>query len=165
MDRSTIDAELGTPHARQLLNTATLARLAYIGSDGGPRVIPIGFLWTGDAIVVSTADTSPKVQALTERPAVALSIDGGDTPSGAHAVSIRGDASVEIVDGITEEYLTSARKSMSGDELAQFEKSCRDLYDRMARITITPNWARFYDYGTGRVPKFLQDLIARSQAG
>lgn len=163
MDRSTIDAELGTPDAQQLLSTATLARLAYIGSDGGPRVVPVGFLWTRDTIVVSTADTSPKVKALMERPAVALSIDGGDTPAGAHAVSIRGHASVDIVEGITEEYLTSARKAMSGDELAQFEQACRDLYDRMARITITPDWARFYDYGTGRVPKFLQDLIASSQ--
>lgn len=163
MDRSIIDAELGTPDAQQLLTTATLARLAYIGSDGGPRVVPIGFLWTDGTVVVSTADTSPKVRALIERPEVALSIDGGDTPAGANAVSIRGRATVDIVDGITDEYLTSARKSMSGEELTQFEQSCRDLYDRMARITITPHWARFYDYGTGRVPKFLQDLIHRSQ--
>ena len=30
----------------EILRTATLARLAYDGVDGTPRVIPIGFLWT-----------------------------------------------------------------------------------------------------------------------
>jgi hypothetical protein len=28
----------------------------------------------------------------------------------------------------------------------------RSMYRQMARIAITPNWARFYDFGAGRVP-------------
>ena len=40
------------------------------------RVIPIGFWWTGDRIVVCTSDTAPKVRALAARPPVALTIDG-----------------------------------------------------------------------------------------
>ena len=44
-----------------------MARLAYIGKDGTPRVIPIGFFWTGDQVVISTATTSPKVTALSAR--------------------------------------------------------------------------------------------------
>jgi hypothetical protein len=31
-------------------------------------------------------------------------------------------------------------------------------YKQMARISITPNWARFYDFGAGRVPDFLTRL-------
>jgi hypothetical protein len=36
------------------------------------------------------------------------------------------------------------------------------MYDRMARIAITPRWARFYDFGAGRLPHFLQVLAERS---
>jgi hypothetical protein len=34
----------------------------------------------------------------------------------------------------------------------------------MARIAITPTWARFYDFGTGRVPRYLQELAGRSRS-
>ena len=43
------------PGARTLLDSATLLRLAYNGSDGFPRAIPIGFHWNGSRIVVCTA--------------------------------------------------------------------------------------------------------------
>jgi hypothetical protein len=29
----------------------------------------------------------------------------------------------------------------------------------MVRISIEPLWARFYDFGTGRLPTFLADLL------
>ena len=54
--------ELGHPEAQKLLS-GSMARLAYTGPDGFPRVIPTGFCWTGDRIVVSTATTSPKGNA------------------------------------------------------------------------------------------------------
>jgi hypothetical protein len=38
------------------------------------------------------------------------------------------------------------------------------MYERMARIAITPTWARFYDFGAGRVPRFLQELAERSRS-
>ena len=34
----------------------------------------------------------------------------------------------------------------------------RSLYTQMSRIAITPQWARFYDFGTGRIPGFLLKL-------
>jgi len=67
----------------EILRTATLARLAYDGVDGTPRVIPIGFLWTGQAVVVATHPTAPKFAALRARPRVALTID---TPSPARSL-------------------------------------------------------------------------------
>src|SRR5207244_9086871 len=59
-----------------------------------------GFFWTGDQVVITTATTSRKVTALAARPDVALAIDAGDIPDQARALSIRGQASVEIVDGV-----------------------------------------------------------------
>jgi nitroimidazol reductase NimA-like FMN-containing flavoprotein (pyridoxamine 5'-phosphate oxidase superfamily) len=47
MDPREITEELEHPGARNLLASATLLRLAYNGSDGFPRVIPIGFYWNG----------------------------------------------------------------------------------------------------------------------
>jgi len=150
-------ADLRHPDAEQLLRSPDPARLAYNGRDGFPRVIPIGFLWTGTAIVVCTAPTAPKVKALAERPNVALTIDEIGPP--ARALLVRGTAGIEIVDGVASEYLAAAAKSTSGDDLAAFEAAVRATYKQMARITITPTWARYYDFGAGRFPTFLRRLI------
>jgi len=161
MKRQEITDELSIAGARELLDS-TFAHLAYTGPDGTPRVVPVGFFWTGAEAVISTAATAPKVAALSARPDVALSIDGGGTPGTARALSIRGRATVEIVDGVVPEYLEAARKSMGAAAAAEFEKNVRAMYDRMARIAITPRWVRFYDFGAGRLPRFLQDLAERS---
>ena len=142
----------------EILRTATLARLAYDGVDGTPRVIPIGFLWTGQAVVVATHPTAPKFAALRARPRVALTID---TPSPARSLLLRGEAEIEVVDGPVPEYLEAAAKSMEGEELAAFEEACRETYDRMARISIVPDWARYFDFGAGRFPGFLHELTSK----
>ena len=72
MDAAELKAELDA--GEEILRTATLARLAYDGIDGTPRVIPIGFLWTGEAVVVATHPTAPKFAALRARPRVALTL-------------------------------------------------------------------------------------------
>jgi hypothetical protein len=149
--------DLRHPDAAQLLHTPDPARLAYNGTDGFPRVIPIGFLWNGAAIVVCTAVTAPKVKALRERPNVALTIDTIGPP--AKALLVRGIADVDIIDGVAQEYLAAAAKSTHGDALAAFEAQVRATYKQMARITIVPTWARFYDFGAGRFPTYLRRLI------
>ena len=163
MEQHEIDAELNTPGAREMLAATSAAHLAYLGSDATPRVIPVGFWWTGAQFVISTATTSPKVAALSARPDVALAIDIGDSPGGALALSVRGRADVDIVAGVVEEYLMAARKSMDAEAAAAFEESCRKMYARMARIAITPSWVRFYDFGAGRMPRFLKDLADQAQ--
>src|SRR4051812_29748877 len=156
MEREEIDRELAA--AQVLLASSSAAHLAYNAVDGSPRVVVVGFYWTGDEFVISTAATAPKVAALAARPEVALAIDAGDTPGGARSLSVRGRASVEIVDGVVEEYLAAARKSMDAEAAAEFEQQCRKMYDQMARIAITPRWVRYYDFGAGRMPRFLQEL-------
>ena len=164
MKRQEMADELSTTGAQELLQSGSAAHLAYVGKDGTPRVIPVGFLWTGDQIVICTATTSPKVAALVDRPDVALTIDAGDTPDQARALSMRGRASVEIVDGVVAEYLTAARKTMDADAAAEFEQQVREMYDQMARIAITPDWVRYYDFGASRMPRFLQELAARDRS-
>ena len=159
MEQQDIASELGEVGAQALLESTAAAHLAYTGTDGTPRVVPVGFWWTGEQFVVSTAATAPKVTALSARPQVALAIDGGDTPGDARALSIRGRADIDLVDGVVPEYLAAARKSMDAESAAAFEENCRKTYDRMARIAITPHWVRFYDFDAGRVPRFLGELL------
>jgi hypothetical protein len=161
MERRDIEAELSTTGARELLASTWAAHLAYVGRDGTPRVIPIGYFWTGEQFVMATATVSPKVRALSDRPDVSLTIDAGDTPMQARSLSVRGRASVEIVDGVVPEYLAAARKTLDADAAAEFEQEVRGMYDQMARIAITPHWVRYYDFGAGRLPRFLQDLADR----
>jgi hypothetical protein len=164
MESHVIAAELSAPGAQELLAATSSAHLAYNAADGRPRVVLVGFFWTGGEFVISTAATAPKVAALRARPDVAMSIDTGDTPEQARALSVRGRASVEIVDGVVPEYLAAARKSMGDEAAAEFEKNCREMYDQMARIAIAPDWVRFYDFGAGRMPKFLMDLAERNRS-
>lgn len=157
MPGTTAIADLQEPGALELLHSPDPARLAYTGPDGYPRVIPIGFLWNGSSVVICTAATAPKVSALAKQPHVALTIDTMGPP--ARELLLRGTATIEIVDGVAPEYLAAAAKSTQGDELAAFEAAVRGLYKEMARISITPTWARFYDFGAGRLPTFLRRLM------
>ena len=164
MHRHELDRELGQPAASDLLASAQLARLAYNGLDGSPWVIPIGFHWDGEQIVICTATTAPKVRAISSRPQVAVTIDAGSTPSEAKSLQVRGTATVEIVDGIPDEYLAGSRKSSDAEQAETFERAVRSMYPQMARISIQPQWARFYDFGAGRIPSFLSTLASEADA-
>lgn len=149
---------LDDPGARELLRSDQPLRLAYCGRDGLPRVIPVGFLWKEERLVVCTASTAPKVAALNERPNVAVTIDVGNTSATAKQLLIRGTAAVEIVDGVAPEYIEASAKTLSGADLEEFELQVRGVFEQQARISINPEWARFYDFGAGRLPPFLRRL-------
>ncbi len=151
-----IGEELDDPRTQELLRSARVARIAYVGLDGLPRVVPIGFHWDGERIHVCTATTAPKVSAVRERPEVALTIES--EPGAMQSLQVRGLAEIEIVDGIPDEYLAASRKSMDDDEAAAFEAHVRSMYPQMARISIAPRWLRLYDFEQGRIPRFLQEL-------
>jgi hypothetical protein len=129
-----------------------------VDTAGFPRVLPIGFWWDGAAIVVCTATTAPKVEAIRARPKVGLVIDEGDTPATARALMLRGSAEVEIVDGVPDEFIAASTKRLSGADAGQYAAIARQTYPAMARIRIPVEWARFYDFGAGRLPQFLSQL-------
>jgi Pyridoxamine 5'-phosphate oxidase len=160
MNAQDVARELNDPGAQELLRSAAPARLAYIGKDGLPRAIPIGFYWNGEAVVVCTAPISPKVAAISARPQVALTIDTDTMPP--KALLIRGVAAIETVDGVPGEYIMASAKAMDPAQLQEFEAQVRSMYKQMSRIAITPQWARFYDFGAGRVPGFLLRLADSS---
>src|SRR5207248_10852521 len=80
MDRRAVLRVLATPLAQKLLHSEFVSRLAYVGPDGYPRVVPVGYLWKDVRFVVCTASNAPKVYALHSNSRVALSIDADTKP-------------------------------------------------------------------------------------
>jgi hypothetical protein len=158
MDQEKVMQVLNDPLGQDLLHSSKLVRLAYIGRDGYPRVIPIGFYWNGAQIIVCTATSAPKVQALARNPKVALTIDTDTQPP--HVLLVRGTAQIEVVDGVPIEYLQASKKGIPEQQWNSFEAQVRTLFKQMARIAITPEWAKLFDFET-RLPDFLEQLAGR----
>ena len=142
---------LNDPMAQVLLQSAIPARFAYTATDGSPRVVPMGFFWNGAEIVLATSPRAPKVRALASDPRVALTIDTNSQPP--RVLLVRGIAGIDVVDGPPTEFLEGARKLTDPDHWDEFVSTVRATYDQMARITITPTWAKLMDFQT-RVPDF-----------
>jgi len=147
---------LAKPISQQLLGSDIPARLAYVGIDGDPRVVPVGFVWSQGRIVVGTVTASAKVRALRQNPRVALTIDTQGYPP--NVLLVRGSATVEVVDGVFPEYLEASRKLVPAGQFAEWEAGVRTLYTSMAKITIAPDWAKLLDFET-TIPKAVEDLV------
>jgi PPOX class probable F420-dependent enzyme len=109
-------ALLNDPLAQELLRARVPARLAYVWPDGTPRVVPIGFHWTGAEVVLGTPPDAPKVRALRRNPQVALTIDTDAFPY--KVLLIRGAATVDVVAGVVPEYAQMCRRNL-GEEGAR----------------------------------------------
>ncbi|HEY0813124.1 MAG TPA: pyridoxamine 5'-phosphate oxidase family protein [Pseudonocardia sp.] len=151
---------LHSPLATSLFASPSPARLAYTGLDGDPRVIPVGFHWTGEQIVVCTVERSAKVAAITAHPRVAITIDTEGFPP--KALLVRGAAAIDMVEGVPEEYLAASAKLVGEAEFPAWEAGVRALYPRMARITITPDTATLLDFET-TLPKAVADLVTAAR--
>lgn len=157
MNRQDIAEVLAKPISQRLLGSSIPARLAYVGTDGAPRAIPIGFWWTGAHVVMATVPASAKVAALRRNPRVALTIDTQDEwPP--RVLLIRGAARVELVDGVPDSYVEASRKVVPAEHFEGWEQGVRALYDQMALITVEPDWAKLLDFET-TLPKAVEDLM------
>ena len=94
MEPDEVRRRMEDPVARRLLASANPARLAYVGLDGTPRVVPVGFSWNGATLVVGTVPGSAKVAALRAHPAVALTIDTSPPAWPPNVLLIRGTARI-----------------------------------------------------------------------
>ena len=125
--------------------------------DGTPRVVPISFLWKNRQVILFTIPTSAKVSALRQNPAVALTIDYDGQPT--RALLLRGQASIDIVAGVPQEYIDASMKTQSGRGSEDFAGTVRSMYDSMARITVELTWARLNDFET-TLPRDVEKIIA-----
>ena len=152
---------LNRPISQELL-ARDLTRLAYVAKDGTPRNVPIGFVWNGSEIVMCTATNAPKLPALRNNPMVALTIDTEVHPP--KILLIRGRAELDLVDGIPDEYLqANGTYQMTPEQRVEWEAEVRSLYrDGMARIVVTPTWAKLIDFET-TLPSAVEELIRQRE--
>jgi hypothetical protein len=149
-------ATLADPVTLNLIERSPLLRVAYTGLDGAPRVVPLAYLLLDGRFVFCTAANSAKVAALRNDPRVALTVDLALPPC---CLLVRGTAAVEIVDGVPEEFLAASRRNVPADAFEQFETQVRGLYDQMARIVVTPTFARLNDFER-TAPRAVERLAA-----
>ena len=159
MQEQDVKRVLSDPLARELMQSSIPARLAYVGPDGFPRAIPIGFYWNGVEFVLCTVPHAPKVPALKANPKVGLTVDTNAFPP--HVLLVRGTAAIDIVDGVAPEYLEASRKAIPPEQWDAFEAGVRAMYKQMARIKITPLWAKLLDFQT-RFPTPIEKLIRQA---
>ena len=145
-------ALLQHPASQELLHSKIPARLAYIATDGTPRVIPIWFHWNGKDIVMGTPPKAPKLKALAKNPRVSLTIDGNDFPH--KVLLIRGSARLEPVEGVVPEYALAADRYFGPEQGPAWVAGLAKMVSSMVRVTVTPDWVGLLDFQT-RFPSAL----------
>jgi hypothetical protein len=160
MQHKSIIELMNDPIAQELIKSPIHARLAYCASDGSPRVIPIGYLWDGEVFVMASPVNAPKVKALAANPNVALTVDTDSFPP--HVLLVRGEAALEVVDGVPEEFVEASRRFVGEDGMPGWEVGVRALYKQMAIIRVTPTWAKIFDFET-RLPGPVEELISENE--
>ena len=156
---------LDDPIAQQLLNTSVPAHLAYVWTDGTPRVIPIGFSWNGTELVTGTPDNAPKMLALKDGDKVAVTFDSYTPPF--NVLYIRGIVHLCPCDGLVPEWCQAGERMM-GKEGAQ---GFSDLVDgmlkagvmKMIRLSVEPTWVGILDFQT-RFPSGIEKGMEAMQA-
>ena len=138
--------------SRQLLESKIPARLAYVATDGTPRVVPIWFHWNGAEIVMATPPKAPKLKALAKNSKVALTIDDNTFPH--KVLLIRGTARLEPVQGVVPEYAMAAERYFGEEQGKAWAGQMGRMVSSMVRITVTPEWVGLLDFQT-RFPSAL----------
>jgi PPOX class probable F420-dependent enzyme len=144
------DLPLDDPVVADLLSGPNLARLAYVGLDGRPRVVPIWFAHLDGVIRMITGPRAEKVAALEAGPAVSLTIDSSTPPY--KVLLVDGDASLERVEGMAPEYPDIVKRYL-GPAADAYLASLR--IKRQVRISVTPRSWRIFDF-VRRYPRSLR---------
>jgi PPOX class probable F420-dependent enzyme len=137
---------LQDPIAKELLASNIPARLAYIGTDGAPRVVPIWFHWNGREMVMASPPRAPKLRALRKNPKVAVTIDDNSFPH--RVLMLRGTARLEEVDGVVPEYAQAAERYFGREQGQAWVNQLRARNLGAVRIAITPQWVGLLDFKT-----------------
>jgi len=149
---------LRTDLAERLLHSTIPARLAFVWTDGTPRIVPTWFHWTGEEIVMPTFIAGPaigirhpaaRIAALRVNPRVALTIDTNTAPP--QSLTIRGTAEITQVEGVTPEYAAAARRYLGEEAAGSMLASLDQPGTVQARIAVRPDWVGMLDFVT-RMP-------------
>ena len=139
------------PVIAALLAGPNLARLAYIGVSGRPRVVPIWFAHSAGELVMVTSPRAVKLKALEKNPAVAVTIDSSTPPY--KVLLVEGEATLEPVEGMAPEYRPIVERYL-GVAAESYLQQLLPRVKRQVRIRISPRTWRVFDF-VKRYPKSL----------
>ncbi|HUI77288.1 MAG TPA: pyridoxamine 5'-phosphate oxidase family protein [Bryobacteraceae bacterium] len=145
-------ALLNDPVAKELLTSKIPARLAYVWTDGTPRVVPVWFHWNGSEFVIGTPPKAPKLKALRKNPKVALTIDDNTFPH--KVLMIRGTAALEEVNGVVPEYELVAHRYFGEEQGKAWVQQVGKMLPGMVRVRVRPEWVGIPDF-QARFPSAL----------
>jgi hypothetical protein len=154
-------ALLQEPIAQQLLQSKSPARLAYVWTDGTPRVVPIGFHWNGSELVFGTQPDAPKMKSLHDGDWVSASIDTDVMPY--RVLQVRGRIRTDTVDGVPPEYEAMTKRVMGEEAGEAWLVTMRAVTPRMSQVFLTPEWVALLDFET-RFPNALERAMERASA-
>jgi hypothetical protein len=140
------------PASQALLQSKIPARLAYVWTDGTPRVVPIWFHWNGQDFVLATPAKAPKLKALRKNPKVALTVDDNTFPH--KVLLVRGTVRLEAMNGIVPEYALAAERYFGEQQGKTWVAQLSSMIQQMVRITVAPEWVGLLDFQT-RFPSAL----------
>ncbi len=143
---------LDDPVVAELLNGPNLCRLAYVGRNGRPHVVPIWCMYRDGEILMVTGPKADKVAALEHNGAVALTIDSSKPPY--HVLLIDGDATVEHTEGMAPEYPEIVGRYLGAGADA-YLAPMRDRVKTQRRIRVKVRSWRVLDF-VKRFPKSLR---------
>jgi general stress protein 26 len=143
---------LQDPISKELMQSKIPARLAYVWTDGTPRVVPIWFHWDEKEFVLASPPKAPKLKALAKNTKVALTIDDNNFPH--KVLLVRGTARLETVKGIVPEYASAAERYFGREQGQAWVSQLRAITPSMVRIAVTPEWVGILDFET-RFPSAL----------
>jgi hypothetical protein len=146
-------ALLDHPASQELLQSKIPARLAYVWTDGTPRVVPIWFHWNGSEFVMGTPPKAPKLKALAKNPKVALTIDDNTFPH--KVLMVRGTVTkIEPVQGVVPEYAKCADRYFGPEQGRAWIAQVGAMLPSMVRVVVKPDWVGLLDF-QARFPSAL----------
>ncbi|MFM6848747.1 MAG: pyridoxamine 5'-phosphate oxidase family protein [Terrabacter sp.] len=145
--------------AQRLLRSPLPARLAYLWTDGTPRVVPIGFHWNGKELVFGTPPDAPKMRALRDGMRVAATIDTDEMPY--KVLQVRGSIRTDVVEGVAPEYEAMTLRSQGEEQGRAWLTTLRAMTTHMARVFLTPDWVAVLDFET-RFPSAVERAMEQA---
>lgn len=150
------------PVAQRLLQSSIPARFAYQWTDGTPRVVPIGFHWNGEEVVLGTPMDAPKLKALRDGQTVALCIDTDAMPY--QVLEIRGTIRLDVVEGIAPEYRLMTERTLGTEAGQAWLANLALICPRMTRVFVRPTWVAVLDFES-RFPSAIERAMEAAGAG
>lgn len=140
------------PVAKELLEGPYLMRLAYVGANGQPHVVPIWYGYRDGEFIVVTGPKADKARHIAANPRVSFTIDSHTPPY--KVLLVEGVATLEETEGMAPEYPEIVARFL-GDFADRYLEGMRERVKRQVRIRIRPASWRVIDF-VQRFPKSLR---------